>query len=362
MKRGQPALRKEVDISLGSTDEQKLRGAMHALTRIDNAGHDIPPAEQSVGSFAGFQASTHKRITKSSAYYFLTFPKPPQKSVVHEVMCRMVAAAEAKAMPFIQLVGDQPVYALMVQLKNENRENFQLILPVLGPFHIYMSFISAINKRFQGSGLSEIIVAADIISEGSNDQALRGKHYSRSIRCLTLMYEVLMRRIVCHSLSNGLELSSELKEVLRNPSTSSQEQLQAISVELQMDAEFFSFIERTFESVENSNSPMASFWLRFMEMVQTLIMNIHALRKQYWDAFKESLRMMITWLRIYDNDKYSKWLVEFWLEMSSQPEEKEQYMREGLFAQSNTGKPYSCLPLDIWIEMTMNKGSKMKAR
>ena len=36
-------------------------------------------------------------------------------------------------------------------------------------------------------------------------------------------------------------------------------------------------------------------------------------------------------------------------------------MCEGLFAQSMTGKPYSCIPLDLWIEMTMNKGSKMKA-
>ena len=36
-------------------------------------------------------------------------------------------------------------------------------------------------------------------------------------------------------------------------------------------------------------------------------------------------------------------------------------MRHGLFAQSMTGKPYFCLLLDLWIEMTMNKGSKMKA-
>ena len=71
--------------------------------------------------------------------------------------------------------------------------------------------------------------------------------------------------------------------------------------------------------------------------------------------------MMLPWLRIYDNDKYSKWLVEYWLEVSSLPDEKEKYMREGLFAQSMTGKPYSCIPLDLWIEMTMNKGSKMKA-
>ena len=42
-------------------------------------------------------------------------------------------------------------------------------------------------------------------------------------------------------------------------------------------------------------------------------------------------------------------------------EEKAQHMPDGLFAQSMIGKPYPCLPLDLWIEMTMNKGSKMKA-
>ena len=36
-------------------------------------------------------------------------------------------------------------------------------------------------------------------------------------------------------------------------------------------------------------------------------------------------------------------------------------MTKGLFAQSLTGNPYSCLPLDMWIEMTVNKGSKIKA-
>ena len=55
-------------------------------------------------------------------------------------------------------------------------------------------------------------------------------------------YEVLMCRII-RAFSKGLELSLELKdklEVLRNPSTSSQKQLQAISADLQMDVEFSS--------------------------------------------------------------------------------------------------------------------------
>jgi len=32
-----------------------------------------------------------------------------------------------------------------------------------------------------------------------------------------------------------------------------------------------------------------------------------------------------------------------------------------MFAQSITGNPYSCVALDIWIESTINKGSKPKS-
>ena len=96
-------------------------------------------------------------------------------------------------------------------------------------------------------------------------------------------------------------------------------------------------------------------------MTEILILNIHAVKIQNWEEFKASLRLMMPWLQVYDNDKYGRWLVEFWLEINCLQEEKAQHMPDGLFAQSMLGKPYSCLPLDLWIEMTMNKGSKMKA-
>ena len=71
---------------------------------------------QKTGSFLGFQATIHRKVVKSKPYYFLTFPKPPNKSVVHEYMCRVAAATENKVMPFIIMVGDQPVYTLIVEL------------------------------------------------------------------------------------------------------------------------------------------------------------------------------------------------------------------------------------------------------
>ena len=41
-------------------------------------------------------------------------------------------------------------------------------------------------------------------------------------------------------------------------------------------------------------------------------------------------------------------------------DDQESFMNSGMFAQSLTGNPYSCVALDIWIESTMNKGSKLK--
>lgn len=364
VKRVSPQIQSPIDITPQDTKQQKKRAAIHALVRLNDDGSSIPSELQQTGAFAGFQASVQHTVVKSKPYYFLTFPKPPYKSVVNEVMKRMVAAAERKCMPFILLVGDQPVYALIVQLKSENPEAFNIIVPFLGPFHIHGSFIYAISKRFGGSGLSDILVAAGVIAEGSVDQALRGKHYKRSIRCLRLMYETLVQRLIKKGLQDGMLLSEHSQNQLaklRNPCSQTSEELQDIYTEVESDPELLQFVTGIFESVDKSSSSMAKYWLSFMQMTEILMMNIHALRTQNWEEFKSSLRLMLPWLQIYDNDKYGRWLVQFWLEISNLPEEKAKFMKEGLFSQSMTGKPYSCLPLDLWIEMTMNKGSKMKA-
>ncbi len=213
-KRGVPAVREEIVTDPESTSPQSRRSLIHTLVRSDEDGRIPPVNEQTIGSYAGFQATVQEAAPRSKQYYFLTFPKPPGKSTVHEVMKRMVAAAVHKKMPFIQLIGDQPVYALMVQLRNENPVDFKLILPFLGPFHAQCSFMSAVYKRFQGSGLGDILVATDVIAHGSVDQALRGKYYKRGIRCLTLMYESLTGRIIRRAIENDVALTDNMKDML----------------------------------------------------------------------------------------------------------------------------------------------------
>ena len=281
MVKGVPPIRTEINVVESTTDIIRTEEIIHTLVRMDKRYENVEPINQKIGSFAGFQSLIQPAVVKSKPYYFLTLPKPPHKSVIHEVMTRMVSVIEEKNMPFVQLIGDQPVYTLIVQIKNEHAARFKNIIPVLGPFHTQCSFITAINKRFSGSGISDLIVSADIIAEKSIDQAFRAKHFRRIVRALQLVYESLQRGIIQLGIKEGLiipERVQVLLENIRSPSTFSKEQLQDFVQTIKESEEFTTFMCDSYKIIENYNSEMANYWLSFMNMVEVLIMNIHSLK------------------------------------------------------------------------------------
>ena len=96
------------------------------------------------------------------------------------------------------------------------------------------------------------------------------------------------------------------------------------------------------------NTPMAKYWLSFTEMVESLVMNIHSLKIKNWPQFKDSLRLILPWLHLYDNVNYAKWLSEFWTEISNLPNDIDAE-RPSFLSHSITGRPYSSIPTDLWI-------------
>ena len=114
---GVPSIRNEFDTTPSSTTSICKQGMIHTLAKIDVDFEEIEPTKQEIGSFSGFHTNIQSPVPKSKPYYYLTLPKPPGKSVVNEVMMRMLDVI--MNMHFIQLVGDLPVYKLIVQLKNE---------------------------------------------------------------------------------------------------------------------------------------------------------------------------------------------------------------------------------------------------
>ena len=56
--------------------------------------------------------------------------------------------------------------------------------------------MNTIYKCYKGIELGDVLVAGGVVAESSVGRVLKGKHSKRGLRCLMLMYEVLMSGLV----------------------------------------------------------------------------------------------------------------------------------------------------------------------
>ena len=92
-------------------------------------------------------------------------------------------------------VFDLAIYAKIQEQRwaNVDSSYYNRVIVRLGEFHIIMSFLSVLGKRFGAGGLTDLWVEADIVAPGSVNAALQGRHYNRSVRAHKVVYEALSR-------------------------------------------------------------------------------------------------------------------------------------------------------------------------
>lgn len=274
IKRGELPIRPKPTTFSSNTEPQRKQSIIHALARADMNGGRPDAAEQTIPSYSGFQAGLNMEQRKSKAYFHTSYNQPPNKSVLNDAMDKLSTIIATKRMPFAFLVGDHPVYVLIILLKAENPNKYHDILPFLGPFHTQCVMMSAIYKRYKGSELGYVLVAGGVIAEGSVNCALKGKHYKRGLHCLRLMYEALISQLVKGRLMPNLaDETRENLEILRDTSLS-QESRAAAHAALEDDADLETLITNLFTQVEASD--MADYWRDFLCMTDALMQNVHA--------------------------------------------------------------------------------------
>ena len=91
VKRGEPPIRKQPEnqnVPL-DTSAQRIRSVIHALARAQDDQSRPKVEEQTVPAFSGFYANMSKPEEKSRAIYHMTYPNPPGKTILYDVMCKL---------------------------------------------------------------------------------------------------------------------------------------------------------------------------------------------------------------------------------------------------------------------------------
>ena len=318
--KSEPPARSRIELPLNGTSLQRTRSVIHALSQTDNTQTRPPPDEQRVPAYSGSQSCRYPPSCKSKPYYHATYNEPPSKSVLFDIMLKLVEAMRQKDIPFSFLVGDMPTYKLVTQLKAENPHQFKDIVPILGAFHQQMSCIYAIYKRFKGSGMADTLLTAGVVAEGSVDQALKGRHYRRGLRCIMLWRETLIHMRLQKILEHQ-ELPENVKlnlQTLRNALTETQGALDDAHSNLAEDNDMLGLVNKVYKE---AGTDMGDFWLSFLEMTDPLVQNVDACHARHLTEYISSTYDMLPGLMAYDNHEYGRWLPDYWAMLSSLSEE-----------------------------------------
>ena len=82
-----------------------------------------------------------------------------------------------------------------------------------------------------------------------------------------------------------------------------------IAVEtLIVDSDFDLYLQRIFEGLTGEDTHLANFFVSLMEMIEVLFLYIDSIRTHNWQAYLESIRFMMPWMHIYDNNNYGRLL------------------------------------------------------
>ena len=198
---------------------------------------------------------------------------------VYTILTQSVAIADSLELDSLVLVMDQAIYSKAQQIRWQNDSFKERWVIRFGDFHTAMAYLGTIKKRFQDSGLEDILIEADIVALGSIKGILSGHHYNRSIRANKMMYEALVRlrwkafleASSADQCDSALDLAKELNEVgptMKLFDINQQGRFTAILTKCQ------SFIEK--ERLEN---PTFDYWSSYIDMVQCLLLFLIATRE-----------------------------------------------------------------------------------
>ena len=75
----------------------------------------------------------------------------------------------------------------------KNPERYKDHIIMIGSFHVVCAYLKMVGKKMDGSGLSDVLLEAGLMTSGSVQAVLSGKQYNRGITCHKILLEALER-------------------------------------------------------------------------------------------------------------------------------------------------------------------------
>ena len=326
---------------------------------------------QTVPSWTAFNAIiTSSTADVTSIGYCPMIPaSPTEYNTVFTVMKTVQTMMKTIGQQHSVITFDEAIYSKAKEIQWRCSEEFEHTVLRLGGFHTALTFISVVGKRYEESGLEDLLIESGVYGSNSVMRIMNGKAYNKGVRALKLLMEAFCR-LRFHSLSPRMnenidstaymETISKLRDTVSSPSDAvPDEVIRELEQRSKAVDEEFHKIRETCKS----ESGTFAFWDEFIDMIEILLRFIRAEREAIWELHIESLSHMIPYFFAYDRINYARWASVYLADMKSLQNTAKPVYEEFM----NGNHPVKRAPgtfnqvwTDLTLEQSVNRDSKVK--
>eukprot|EP00116_Pleurobrachia_bachei_P000625 sb/3460887/ len=250
------------------------------------------------------------------------------------------------------VVFDQPLCLSALEIK----ASLGLEITVMvGNFHTRLSYMAGTGYHMKNTGIEAALNV--VFSDISVKKILDGKNYRRCLRAYTIissaLKEILVKQLDPVSISEAAKLYQSLANDPSRPLDVTTLASNPVMVDL--------LEQYTNLRDELAESPLFSLWLLFIDMIDTLNLNIYAEKTGCWETFITSLKLMLPVMASGNRSKYTKilrWLLDEYSELPAPV--VEQFIGRGWVVRTSDTCIYGCCHGDYTIETCLMGSFKGK--
>lgn len=346
--------------------------AIHNLQVIHPIDNDVVPSSsdllwlygkhQNVQSIPGWNGFMEE-VTSSKPYQrsrilclpFINAPPSDYDTIFTALLCA-AKKCESLQQQTCFVTFDQPLY---IKARDIIASNFDPaltnIIPILGGFHMVMSFVGAIGYIMAGSGLKQLMSV--IYAEQSVEKMLSGHAYSRAVRAHILCH-LAVTKIIWQAIELTEDERARMSE-LPDPAD------RTVVLMIEQSESFKSVAEKFKKRLTQleAHGPTAKLWIQYFRMVTILKQFIEAERSSNWHLHLKTIQKMLPYFHAAGHFLYAKSCQLHLQDMLALPDkmnptEYERFTNGGYFTIRRSDKFWSGIWSDMTIEQTLMRSMK----
>ena len=266
---------------------------------------------QPVPGLGGFISATGTPPPrKSTVDYFIPIHQPiTDNAVVRELLKRSEVATAQVGQKWVLNTFDLGVCMKALPIIWRWPDEFTNHVIMIGPFHTSMNFIGMLTgHKMKGSGYTEILFEAQLVTSGSLKGVLSGKAYAKSLFCLKTVCEA-MERLLMEQFAEEENITitdpAALLDMTQSCYRENLDKALNASSTLSLIKKYQAYEEKV---RQGHLGKTATFWMSFIDHCHLVFLLLYSVKTNNLQLFHKCNGCMAPLLFSFDGQNYSRFV------------------------------------------------------